>query len=281
MQTQQEPEKVDLEYSQGYKVWKKWSDSLRGATRDFYVSTDPVLDEVWLPVLNDYLNAFREMAALSQYRMLAGYGESLAGLAKSYHDLECVPPKPPEPPQDAKDPKLKNKGPDCPLNPPIKIGLLVIKIELGCDKVKLEGGEVLKFKIERDMVKGQTRVWVGAGVDIAKISIDVGNGGLGGTPDADKPGKYSGSWTPPVTSTGFGLTGEGGFYITVGDDGSIPDVGMTSKASASANVGGASVNASVSSGMGLEGGPTFDASVTGSAGNASIPGLSIGIPQGQ
>jgi hypothetical protein len=229
---------LDVIYSQNYKLWKAYSDSLRVAARDYYAFSQPVIDEIWDPDLNEVMQASREVQVVTLYQPAAQGALTLAGTARSFRELKCVAPPPPQPPKTARDPELTDKPSKCPLDPPLKLG----PFEFGCHSLKIEGGEGLKIKFEHDFAKKETALWVGAGLDLEAAASLKNFSELKGAGE---------TWAPPSP----GIHGEVGMGVRFTDAGAVQDVNITS--SASIEIGPAS--ASISSGVSLENGPNFAA----------------------
>lgn len=255
---------ADTQYSQMYKVWKQFSDSLRDSSRDFYAYSQPIIDQVWAPALNDLLQAHRELAVLTLYKGEADGARALAGMAKGIQKLKCVPPAPPATPKSAKDTNLKKQKPDCPLKPPLKLGLVVLDMELGCDKVELSGGEVLRFKFERNFAKKETAYWVGVGASASLPKIDLGGGnGLGDNGN---------SWSPPGSTIGASVTGEVMIGLHINDAGDVQDIGIQSTVAASGSAAGVSGAIGLTGTASLENGANVDPIL---AGGASLPNIDL------
>ncbi len=257
---------TELLYAQQYKVWKQFSDSLRVSARDLYAFSDPYFEQIWVPALHDLMEAQRELVVLSLYQQAAGQGSSLANLGKSLRDMKCVEPPPPAPPKTAKDPDLKKSKADCPLNPPLKLGAGALSFSLGCDKFSISGGEVLRFKFERNFVKKESAAHIGVGASVG-AGIDLGSGkGLG---------ESKNGWTPPGMSAGASITAEIMIGIRASDAGGLQDVSLTSTVAASGNSGIAKGAVGVTGSVSLENGanltPIMDYGR--GAGKIDIPGL--------
>jgi tetratricopeptide (TPR) repeat protein len=266
---------MDTDYSQEYKIWKEFSDSLRESTRDLYAYSQPVIDEVWAPALNDYLQAQRELVVLGLYKHDAQGGVVLAGLAKGYRELKCVPPPPPESPKTATDPALKKKKSNCPLVPPVKLGLVVVEMELGCDKVKISGGEVLRFQFERNFEKKETAFGVGLGAAASLPKIDLGGGnGLG---ENGESGSFPGS------AAGAAAKAEMMLSIRTNDAGAVQDVGFQSTVVATGNLGPAQGAIGLTGTISLENGASVDPILSGSVAppTVSLPGGFSWTPPGK
>jgi hypothetical protein len=250
-------ENLGTNYAQYFKVWKQYSDSSRASSRDLYAYSQPIIDQIWVPALNDFVQANRELAVLNLYKQDVGWAGSIAGLAKGINDLKCVEPQPPKPPKTIKDPTLTNKKPDCPLNPPLSLNLVVAKLELGCETVKISGGEILRVEVEHNIVKGSTAVWVGVGLTASLPSVSLGGVSLG---DSGK------SWSPPGFSAGASATAQSMIGVTFNKDGGVDDVEEKSTVQASGNIGTLSGAVGVSSGLSLENGPSLTPISKGSVG---------------
>jgi hypothetical protein len=86
---------LDTDYAQYFKIWKQYSDYSRASSRDLYAYSQPIIDQIWVPSLNQLMQATRELTVLSLYTEDAGFANSLAEIAKGYNDLQCIPPEPP------------------------------------------------------------------------------------------------------------------------------------------------------------------------------------------
>jgi hypothetical protein len=251
-------ETLDTNYAQHFKIWKQFSDTARASSRDLYAYSQPIIDQIWVPSLNELVQANRELAVLALYKEDAGYAGGLAEIARAYKDLKCVEPEPPKPPKTIKDPTLTKKEPDCPLNPPLNLNLVVAKLELGCEKVKISGGEILRVEVERNFVTKSTAVWVGVGLTASLPSVSLGGGSLGDT------GK---SWAPPGLSAGASATAQSMIGVTFNGSGAVDDVAVKSTVQASGNVCTLSGSVGVSSGLSLENGPSLTPILNGSIGS--------------
>jgi tetratricopeptide (TPR) repeat protein len=250
-------ETLDTNYAQYFKVWKQYSDSSRAASRDLYAYSQPILDQIWVPSLNEVLQAGREMRVLNLYHQDAGWAGFLADLAKGSKELKCIPPEPPKPPKTVKDPTLTRKKPDCPLNPPLIVNLVAIKMVLGCDAVKISGGEILQVEVERNFVKKTTAFSAGLGVSASLPSISLGGDSLGDN------GK---SWTPPSGTP----TAEAGAQlmatVRVTESGAVDDLSFKSTVQASGSVGSLSGAIGMTGTVSLENGANVTPTLNGSAG---------------
>jgi hypothetical protein len=232
---------MDVTYVQTYKHWKTQWDDLRPAAADLYAFTDSIIQRVWVPSLNELLQAQREAAVMSMYHASAGEAAALAEMAKGYKDLKCVPPAPPANAESAEQPKLPHEGPpECPLKPPVSIGCGVVSITLGCDSAAIEGGEGLRFKASRNFRTHETTLWGGVGAS------------------AEAKADFLGPLSPKAE-----LKAEAGVGVTFGQGGAVSDVFVSSTLSASASAGGRSIDMSASGTAALEGGATLSASLAG------------------
>jgi len=235
---------IDVDYVQSYKYWKTSWDDFRPAAADLYAFTDPILQRVWVPSLNELLQTERESAVMSMYRPLSAAAAGLAANAKAYQDLDCVPPPPPSSAETANTPNLpQNKPPQCPLDPPRHIGCGLLSMTLGCDNVSISGGEVLRFKVERNFKTHETTLWAGAGASAGA--------------EAD----FLGPMSPKAE-----ITAEAGVGVKIGQGGAVTDVFVSSQLSAGASFAGHSLDLSVSGTAGLESGPTLTAELPGGLG---------------
>ena len=257
---------LEVSYAQHFAVWKHSSDSLRVAARDFYAFSDPYLKQIWVPALFDLLDANRELAVMTLYQQSAGLASALAGTAKGIKDLKCVEPPPPQPAKKAADPTLKKTKPECPLNPPLSWGIGALGFSLGCESFSVSGGEVLRFKYERNFVKKESAAYIGVGAAVA-AGFDLGSGtGLGENPNG---------WTPPGLSGGVSVSAEIMIGIKTSDAGGLQDVSLTSSVAASGSAGIASGSVGVTGSLSLENGANLapNADFGMSAGTIAIPGL--------
>jgi tetratricopeptide (TPR) repeat protein len=235
---------MDVTYAQAYKHWRTMWDDYRPAAADLYAFTEPILQRVWVPSLNELMQVQRELTVMAMYHPLAGEAAALAELAKAYKDLECVPPPPPQPPEEAREPELsRSRPPRCPLDPPISAGCGIVSITLGCDSAAIEGGEGLRFKASRDFRKHETTLWVGAGAS------------------AEAKADFLGPFSPKAE-----LTAEVGVGVTLGQNGTVSDVFVSSRLGASAGLGSHTVDASAAGSIALEGGATLSGSLPGDLG---------------
>jgi len=238
---------LDTVYAQHFKIYKKYSDFCRPAARDLYAYSQPIIDQIWVPSLNDLVQAQRELAVLMLYKEDAGYAAALAEVARGYKTLKCVEPQPPKPPKTVKDPTLTKKEPDCPLKPPLNLSLVVVKMTLGCDKVKISGGEILRVEVERTFGKS-TAFWVGVGASASMPGFGASDESLGDN------GK---SWSPPGSvSASASTTAQIMVGVRMGDNGQLDDVMFKSTAQASGNIGPVSGSVGVTAGVSLENGPS-------------------------
>jgi hypothetical protein len=239
---------LETNYAQWFKVWKQYSDSSRASSRDFYAYSQPILDQIWVPSLNELMQADRELHVLALYRFDAQGALVVAGLAKGIKDLKCIEPVPPKPPKTIKDPTLTKKEPDCPLNPPIRLGLGAMKMELGCDHVKISGGEILRVEVERNFDRKDTAFWVGVGASASASTYNIGGSNLGDNGQG---------WTPPSSPVNFDVTAQILVGVRVNDSGAVVDGGIKSTVSATGNVGPLSGALGVTGSVTLENGPVI------------------------
>jgi tetratricopeptide (TPR) repeat protein len=221
---------LDINYTGLHKLYKGVSDAFKEAAYDFYTFTNPVLEKVYAPSLNELMNTYRELVILTHLQNVVGMGMELPGIAQQYDELKCVEPQPPDATSEIKDPEIpkKDKKP-CPLGEKgIGGGVGVFSFELGCDHVKISGGEGLLWSIGRDFKKYETTFWGGVGVqgDYGHGNIDVeanigvgvtiGQGdvvkdvaltssvkaGLGGLVEGELSGRLAAQGGPSVEATG-------------------------------------------------------------------------------
>ncbi|MDD3542560.1 MAG: hypothetical protein PHO69_07790, partial [Petrimonas sp.] len=238
-------QKRDLEssFSAGCKNYTLVSNALKEAIPDYYAFTNPIIERMYAPSLNEYYNLYREMMTVIHLEIAAGFASGLPGYADQLNQMICVEPEPPEPPGEAPDPELPSKKKkDCPLGENgIGGGIGPLSFELSCDHVKLSGGEGLLWSVKRDFNKHETTIWGGVGV-----KGEYGNGNL----------------TAEATM---------GVEVTIGQGDAVKDVAFTS--SVKAGVGGLA-EGEINGRFALEGGPSVDASA-----NFTPPGISDLLPE--
>jgi Flp pilus assembly protein TadD len=232
---------IDVTYGQSYKHWKTGWDDLRPAAADLYAFTDPILQRVWVPSVNEMLQLRREMTVMALYRPLSAEAAALAANGAAYKDLVCVPPPPPPPVENADTPNLpKSNRPRCPFDPPKSVGFGALSMTLACDDVSISGGEVLRFKVQQNFRTHETTLW----------------GGVGASAGAEAD--FLGPMSPKAE-----LTAEAGVGVKFGQGGDVTDVFVSSSMSAGASFAGKSLDISVSGSAGLESGPTLKAQLPG------------------
>jgi len=72
-------------------------------------------------------------------------------------------------------------------------------MELGCDHVKISGGEILRVEVERNFVRKDTAFWVGVGASASASTYNIGGGNLGDNGQG---------WTPPSSPVNFDVTAQ-------------------------------------------------------------------------
>jgi len=235
---------MDVTYVQSYKHWKTAWDDFRPAAADLYAFTDPILQRVWVPSLNEMLQLERESVVMSMYRPLSGEAAALAELGKAYQGMECVPPPPPSQAESADTPNLsQKKPPNCPFDKPMSVGCGLLSMTLGCDDVTISGGEGARFKVHRNFKTHETTLWAGAGAS-AEAEMD-----------------FLGPMSPKAE-----LKAEVGVGVKFGPGGSVTDVFVSSELTAGASLAGKSLDMSASGTAALEGGATLTGSLPGELG---------------
>ena len=205
--------------------------TLKEAARDYYAFTDPVLERIYAPALNEFYNLYRETIIFNEYQLLTRNLIAMSEISRQYMELKCVEPELPalaDPEITDHIPEKKNKP--CPLGEKgIGLGVGALSFELGCTHVKISGGEGFLFSVKRDFAKHETTLWAGVG---AKSSAGV-----------------------------VSVEASVGVELTVGNDNSVKDVAFTS--TLKAGLGGFS-EAEVSGRFAAEGGPAinFDAGLS-------------------
>ncbi|HBE39668.1 MAG TPA: hypothetical protein DDW27_00375, partial [Bacteroidales bacterium] len=232
---------LDINYSATYKFYKKVSDAFKEAAYDFYAFTNPILEKVYAPSLNELMNTYRELVLLNHAHNVAGLGIGLPDVAQQYNQLKCVEPQPPGVTSEIKDPEIpkKDKKP-CPLGEKgISAGYGVLYFELSCNHVKISGGQGLLASVNHDFNTHETTFWGGVGV-----RGQIGSGTL---------------------SVGASV----GAQITIGQGDVVKDVAVTG--SLEAGLGGL-VKAEVIERWAIQGGPSVKQGVTSIIPN--FPGIS-------
>lgn len=152
-----------------------YNKALRETLTDYYTFTTPVIESAFSPSMGELLNVEREIAVLTFLRNLASQYEGLASNAESVASLKCFPPSEEEPPPEPEEPNVPKTKPWCPFEKrPLKLKVLVIGFELDCEKVKLEGGELLLGSIERKFKSKETTIFLGVGANLGITGAGVG-----------------------------------------------------------------------------------------------------------
>ena len=240
---------LDNEYVQHYKIYKKSSDFYRSSSRDLYAYSQPIIDQIWVPSLHDWVQGNRELAVVIPYGTSAHYANSLADIARGMNALKCVEPQPPPPPKTIKDPTLTKKEPDCPLKPPLYLNLVAVKMELGCDHVKISGGEILRVEVERKFGESTT-FWVGVGVTGSLPGFGASDESLG-------VDEHTKSWSPPGVSVGASATAQTLVGFRIGENGQLDDLMLKSTVQVGGNIGPVSGVLGVTGAISLENGPSI------------------------
>jgi tetratricopeptide (TPR) repeat protein len=230
---------LDINYTSLHKLYKGVSDAFKEAAHDFYAFTNPILEKVYAPSLNELMNVYRELIILTHLQNVVGMGMELPGIAQQYDELKCVEPQPPGNLPELKDPEIpkKKKGP-CPLGEKgISGDAVIFSFELSCDHVKISGGEGLLVSVNRDFTTHETKFRFGVGAQ----------------------GEYLQGNVSAEASIGVDIT------ISQGDV--VKDVALTS--SVKAGLGGIA-EGEVSARWAVEGGPSIE-----SGGGLITPDLPI------
>ncbi|NCB24537.1 MAG: tetratricopeptide repeat protein [Bacteroidia bacterium] len=233
-------QKGDLEssFSAACKNYALVSGALKEAISDLYAFSNPIIEQMYAPSINEYYNLYREMIALSHLKIAAGFASGIPPIANQLNELICVEPEPPQPPESPADPTLPTQEKkDCPLGENgLSGGMGVLSFELSCEHVKLSGGEGLLWSVKRDFNKHETTIWGGVGVK----------------------GEYGSGTLSAEASLGM--------EITLGQGDSVKDVAFTSNVKA--GVGGLA-EGEISGRFALEGEPSVSADA-----NFTPPGIS-------
>lgn len=233
-------QKSDLEstFSAYCRYYTLVASTLNEAIPDFYAFTNPIIERIYAPALNEYYNIYRELIVIIHLETNTVFAAGIPPLADQLNQMICVEPAPPDPPVEVDEAALSlDSKKECPLGENgIGGGIGPLSFELSCDHVKLSGGEGLLWSVKRDFNKHETTIWGGVGVK----------------------GEYgSGNITAEATL---------GMEITIGQGDAVKDVAFTS--SVKAGLGGL-VEGEVSGRFALEGGPSIDASA-----GMSLPSIS-------
>jgi tetratricopeptide (TPR) repeat protein len=219
-------QQMDILLSGGYKSLSTLQSEFKTTVPDYYAFTNPILEKIYAPALNELYNLKREARILSEEKALASQALGLADNASKYYEFKCIEPEPPgSPDAEIEDSDTPKKKPDnCPLGDGLKGGFGAFAFELTCTYVKISGGEGVLTSVKRDFLKHETTVWAGVG---AKAEYGHGN-----------------------------ITGEAtvGVEVTLGQN-SVTDVGLTS--SVKAGIGGLT-ETEISGRIALEGGASID-----------------------
>jgi hypothetical protein len=130
-----------------------------------------------------------------------------------------------------------------------------MKMELGCDHVKISGGELLRFEVERNFGK-DTAFWVGVGASASASTYNIGGNNLGD--DGQE-------WKPPSMPVKFDITAQILVGVRVNDSGAVVDGGIKSTVSATGNVGPLNGALGVTGSVTLENGPAITPTLKNSA----------------
>jgi len=130
-------------------------------------------------------------------------------------------------------------------------------MKLGCDHVKLSGGEILLVEVERNFVKKSTAYSVGLGATASLPGISLGGGSLGDN---------GSSWSPPGSVATASVAAQIMVSVRVSDSGAMEDLVLKSTVQASGSVGPASGAIGVSGTISLENGTNVTPILRGSIG---------------
>ncbi len=168
-------QQMDVFFSGGYKSLSTLKSKFEETVPDYYAFTNPVLQKIYAPTLNELYNLRIEAKILSEEIALASRALGLAEDASKYNELECIEPEPPESPDgEIVEESTPNKKPGpCPLGEDgLQAGVGAFSFELTCTYVKVSGGEGVLASVKRDFVKHETTLWAGVG---AKAEYGNGN----------------------------------------------------------------------------------------------------------
>lgn len=159
-------QQLDLQLSAAGKSNGMIARALKEAAGDYYAFTDPILERIYAPALNEFYNLYREAMVFNEYIYLTGSMIVMAEMSKGYDDLICVEPEPPSLSGAVITDQVPVKESEpCPLGEDgIRLGVGIISFELSCTHVKISGGEGFLFSMKRDFAKHETTLWAGVGV---------------------------------------------------------------------------------------------------------------------
>lgn len=217
---------MDILFAGSYKSLSTLQSQLKKTAHDYYAFTNPILNKIYPPALNELYNLHREAKVLSAEQALASQALGLAEDAEKYYELQCIEPQTPTPSDaEIEETNAPVKKPEkCPLGDGLKGGVGAFSFELTCTFVKVSGGEGILASVKRDFIKHETTLWAAVGV-----KGEYGNGNL---------------------------TGEAtiGAEITIGQN-TVTDVGFTS--TVKAGVGGL-METEINARIAMDSGATID-----------------------
>lgn len=219
-------QQMDILLSGSYKSLSTLQSQFKEVVPDYYAFTNPILNKIYPPTLNEFYNLRREAKVLSTEQALASQALGLAEDAEKYYELKCIEPEPQAPSNaEIEETNVPEKKPEkCPLGDGLKGGIGAFSFELTCTFVQISGGEGVLASVKRDFVKHETTLWAGVGVQ---------------------------------TQYGYSnLTGEAtvGVDVTIGQN-AVKDVGFTS--SIKAGVGGL-MGTEINGRIAMDSGATID-----------------------
>ena len=157
-----------------------YSQTLHETLTDFYKFTTPVIENAFSPSLGELLNVEREIIMLTHLRSLAAFYEALASSAENIASLECFPPSEEEPPPESEEANVPQTKPWCPFKKPLKVKVMVISVEVDCEKFKVEGGAGILGSVERNFKTKETTIFLGVGADVGVTGFG-GGAKMGGS----------------------------------------------------------------------------------------------------
>jgi hypothetical protein len=122
-------------------------------------------------------------------------------------------------------------------------------MELGCDHVKISGGEILRVEVERKFGESTT-FWVGVGVTGSLPGFGASDESLG-------VDEHTKSWSPPGVSVGASATAQTLVGFRIGENGQLDDLMLKSTVQVGGNIGPVSGVLGVTGAISLENGPSI------------------------
>lgn len=118
-------QQMDILLAGSYKSLSVLQAQLKETVPDYYAFTNPILNKIYPPALNELYNLHREAKVLSAEQALASQALGLAEDAEKYYELQCIEPEPPAPSDaELEGTNAPEKKPEkCPLGDGLKGGV--------------------------------------------------------------------------------------------------------------------------------------------------------------